>query len=130
MRQAKEIVKELVLGEGSVALSLLLGVIALWLFPIPIVIYVFYLLLLGYTEVQAHRWLRRLLTAWSRLVVCGVIALGLIAGALQLTPPDPDLFAAELHPFTFSFYTLILVGIGLFWLCIDAAKELRRSQIR
>lgn len=128
MKQAKEIVKAVVQGEGSAALSLLIGAIALALFPIPVVVYILYLIWLGYTEDQARRWLRPLLTTWPRLGACGALSLGCIAGSWQLRPLEPNLFIAELHPLTFSFYTLILVGVGLFWFCVDAAKELRRKR--
>lgn len=129
MRQAKEIVKTVVQGEGSAALSLALGVIALALFPIPVVVYIFYLIWLGYIEDQARRWLRRSLTTWPRLGACAAFSLGCIVGAWQLRPPEPDIIRAELHPVTFSFWTLMVTGVWLFWSFVDAAKELWRRRI-
>lgn len=123
MRQAKEIVKELVVGEGHGALFLALGIIALWLFPIPVVVYIFYILWLGYAEDQARRWLRKFLVTWPRLTVCAALCLGCVIGAWQL--PNTDILA-ELHPINFTYLTLMLTGVWLFWLCVDAAKELRR----
>lgn len=129
MKHAQEIVKALVLGEGSVALSLAVIVLALWFFPVLLVVYLSYLLLLAYVQDQARRWLKGFLTTWLRLVVCAAFSLGCIGGSWQITPLNLDLFTAELHPYTFSFYTTILVGIWLFWLCVDAAKELWRRRI-
>ncbi|MEM2593039.1 MAG: hypothetical protein QXI60_10680 [Thermofilaceae archaeon] len=120
--------KEIVLGEGSAALSLLVGIIALAFFPIPVVVYIFYLIWLAYVENQVHRWIQPLLTTWPRLGACGAMGLGLVARAWQLTPPNPNLLAPELNPLTFSFWTLILVGVGLFWFCVDAAKKLWRTR--
>lgn len=130
MKHKQEIVKALVLGEGQAALSLAFGVIALGIFPIPVVVYICYIVWLGYAEAQAHRWLRRFLTSWPRLWACGALSLGCIAGAWRLRPPEPDLLIADLHPVTFSFYTLMLIGVGLFWTCVDTAKELRRGQMK
>lgn len=125
MKQEQNIEQKAVLGEGFVALALAFMIIALWFFPVPIVVHLCYLLLLAYAKERAILWLRPLLTTWPRLAVCGAFGLGLIARALQLIPHD---IFAELHPVTFSFLTLILVGVGLFWLCVDAAKELRRIE--
>lgn len=117
----------MILGEGQGALSLAVGVIALWLFPVPAVVYIYYLMLLGLVEEQARRWLGKFLTTWPRLIVCAAFSLGCIAGAWQINPPEPNIFIADaLHPSTFSFYTLMLTGVWLFWLCIWTARAWMR----
>lgn len=126
MKQLKEVAQEGVLGNGSVALPLALGVIALAFFPIPVVVYIFYVALLSYVVDQARRWLRPLLTTWPRLLVCTVLSVGCIAKAWQLTPTGSLL--AELQAVTFSFWTLLLTGVWLFLPCVGAARELWKSR--
>jgi hypothetical protein len=130
MKQAKDIVKEAVMGGGEAALSLALGVLSLGIFPIPAVVYIYYIFLLGYVEDQARRWLQKFLTTWPRVLTCGAATLGLAAGAWYRMPSNPDLFSAELHSLTFSFWTLILTGAWLFSLCIRVSRELWKSQQR
>lgn len=112
MKQAQEIAKEMVMGEGQAALSLVLGVIGLWFFPVLVVVYGYYIWLLGHVEYQAWRWLQQFLTTWPRLIACGAGGLGLVAGAWQLPPSARDWFV--LHPLTFTYYTLIFAGVWLF----------------
>ena len=130
MKQAKEIAKNAVMGGGQAVLLLVLGVLSLGLFPIPVVVYVYYIFLLGHVEDQARRWLQQFLTTWPRVLASGAAGLGLAAGAWYRMPPNPDLFSAELHPLTFSFWTLIVTGVWLVGLCIQASKELWKSQPR
>jgi len=128
MKQVREIAEEAVKGEGQAALLLALGVLGLGIFPIPVVVHVYYIFLLGYVEDRARRWLQKFLTSWPRVLASGAAGLGLVAGAWYRMPSNPDLFSAELHPLTFSFWTLILTGAWLFWLCIEASRELWKSQ--
>ncbi len=132
MKQAKEIAKEMLMGEGQAVLFLALGVLGLGIFPIPAVVYIYYIFLLGHVEDQACRWLQKFLTTWPRVLASGAAGLGLIAGTTlyhaYYVPSPHDLFSAELDPLTFSFFTLILTGAWLFWLCREASKELWKSQ--
>jgi len=119
MKQAKDIVKEAVMGGGEAALSLALGIIVLWLCPLPIVVYIVYIVLLGHVQYQAWHWLQQVLTTWPRLIACGALGLGLIAGSWQLPPPARDW--TVLHPLTFTYYTLIFTGTLLLagaWRCL------------
>ena len=132
MKRAQEIAKEMLMGEGQAALLLALGVLSLGIFPIPVVVYMYYIFLLGHVEDQARRWLQKFLTTRPRVLTSGAAGLGLIAGTTlyhaYYVPSTPDLFSAELDPLTFSFFTLILTGAWLLWLCREASKELWKSQ--
>lgn len=114
------------LGEGWTALFLFVLVVAVWLFPIPVVIYCAYMsLFFGVIDRMRPRLLV-LLATWPRVILTGVVSLGIFG--IFLVSGDIDLH--KLHPHTFSSVTLLMVGSWLLWLVVHALRRLwkRRKQ--
>lgn len=105
------------LGEGITALSLVVLILAVGIFPIPIIIYLAYLKLFTFVAVGIESWLQELITSWSRLIGIGIVGVALVLGAIGLGLQENlsgsrSLFA-ELDPKTFRVWALLIAGLYL-----------------
>lgn len=113
--------------EGLTALLLVVLVGAVLLFPIPLVIYLAYLMLFVEVATKAHRWLQKRLRVRERLIVCGGLSVGLV-GWLIFFEPYPEELLTKLYPDAFRYWTIIMALMSLLRLFFEGLRDLWRMR--